>query len=254
MEKFAALVTIVNTRREAYFARRERIEAAFSESNHGMTPTRDVNGRYHAPCDGYVLPNAHRNDYNRDYDGHCFGKGEFLPIPLSNDDKFFGSSSSFDPSKYEYKRKVKATVEVINELKNCGFPLDVSHGKTWEQGGVAVAYCYLSGLWKELVDEAVKVLEESLQNSLPKEPEVYMEEGRHTVTGVITFCQTKIDPMYGVLEKMMVTTSEGHKLYGTRPSSVAESNVGKTITFTATFKKGKNGMSFYSRPAKVQLS
>ena len=252
MEKFASLTAIVEANRQAYIARMERLENAFSEDNNGMIPNVDCNGRYHAPCDGYVIPNAYRTDYNRDYSDVLFGKGEFLPIPLTNDDKFFGGSS-FDSSKFEYKAKVKAPVEVINQLKEAGFPLDVSHGKTWEQGGVAVAYCYLSGMWKTLVNEAVSILEQSLVNSVPKDPEVYLEEGRKTITGTIAFVQTKFDPMYGALEKMMVTTQEGHKLYGTRPSCVPENSVGREITFTATFKGGKNGMTFYTRPAKVVM-
>lgn len=252
MEKFAALVTIVEAHFAAADARMKRLCEAYAEENKGMTPILDSMGRLHAPCDGYELPNAYRTEYAREYDGVLFGKGEFLPIPLSNEEQFFGRKD-FDPTKFMISKRVKAPVDSIRELNDQNFPLLVESGKSWEQNGLEVAYAYLKGPWKDLVEAAAAHLESELQNKVVAEPEVYMEEGRHTVTGKIAVIKPVNDPLYGPSWKMMVVTEQGHKLWGTRPSALTQEDQGHIITFTAAFSKGKNGMSYFKRPTKVMV-
>lgn len=248
MVKFAPLFAIVEAQLAAYRARRDAIELAWSESNSNIPPVMDSNGRYHAPCDGYVIPNAHCTDYNRDYSDVMFGKGEFLPIPIYDESTF-----GHETVEYSHKTKVRATVQAIQELAGANLPLEVTHGKTWNQAGVEVAYAYINGHWKTLVEEAAKILAQSLE-TVSNEPEVYMEEGRHTVKGTIAFIKSYYDATYGALTKMMVTTEAGHKLFGTCPSCVPSDAQGKVVQFTATFSRGKNGMTFYKRPSKVVLN
>lgn len=230
--------------------RRNRIEKAWKESNSDIPPTLDSQGRYHAPVDGfrYMIPDS-VFDYKVDVEGRIFGAGEYLPVPLTSDDDFFGGFNKFyDES---YKEKVKAQVSLINEVKALDgkFGFEVEHGKTWEDGGEEYAYAYIKGI-RSMVKAAVVAFEECSKKA--EEVEVYVS-GKQTVKGQVIFTKITNSEFYGISRKMLVKTAEGAKLWGTLPSAVEIDYRGE-IQFTATFEPGQNGMSYFKRPSKVSIT
>lgn len=229
--------------------RRNRIENAWKESNSDILPTLDSQGRYHAPVDGYTIPDS-CFDYKVDIEGRIFGAGEYLPVPLTPEDDFFGEFNKFH-SDFTYKEKVKAQVSLIKEVKALDgkFGFEVEHGKTWEDGGEEYAYAYIKGI-RSMVKAAVAAFEECSKKA--EEVEVYVS-GKQTVNGQVIFTKITNSEFYGISRKMLVKTAEGAKLWGTLPSAVEIDYRGE-IQFTATFEPGQNGMSYFKRPSKVSIN
>lgn len=235
--------------RAAAQERRDRIEAAYREENSDVPPTRDCNGRYHAPCDGYMIPGDLLDtvEYRGCYDDHVFGAGEYLPVPLSADDDYFGGYNSM--FSVACQRKAKALVSVVVELQTLGpeLGLRVSHGKTWDQDGQVVAIAYVSGI-RAMVDAAVEALELPVKPR-EEEPEVYLPAGRHQVEGEVVHVKVE-EGYYGTTRKMLVKTAQGHKLWGSLPGAM-DTEFRGWISFSAQFEPGKNGMTWFKRPTKV---
>lgn len=253
MQKFAAVTAVVATLEANYAARQARIMAAFKESNSNITPTEDSNGRLHAPCDGYMLPTRYADMCEGDYSDRLFAAGEYLPLPVTADEEYIYNRGCIAMGNFPtYKQKAKAPVSIILELKAANiYRLEVSHGKAWDENGVQMAYAYLEGM-KSLVDAAKADLEAIYNGSKVAEPEIYME-GKQTVIGEILFTKPEYSDQFGYTTKMLVKTAEGHKLYGTMPAALPDDCKGKMVTFSATFKPGKGGLTYYSRPTKAAL-
>lgn len=254
MEKFTAVSATVTKLESQYNARQARIEAAFKESNSDITPTQDYNGRYHAPCNGYRLPAGYADMCeigSMDAD-KLYSAGEYLPEPIADEEHAYNRANLIKNLPNQYRQKAKAPVSDIEALKALDvYRLEVSHGRAWDESGVMVAYAYLEGL-KSLVDAAVKDLGEIYNGSKVAELEIYLE-GKQTVIGEILFIKPEYSDQFGHTVKMMVKTAEGHKLYGTMPAALPGDAQGKTVTFSATFKPGKGGLTYYSRPTKAAL-
>lgn len=248
--KFPQVLAVIASIEARFKARRAVIEAAYSEANNGMAPTVDSLGRYHAPCDGYVISDTWASQCTGDYYGRAFGRGEYLPIPCTDEEheqnRYYANQAR---PLYDYRQKVKALVSDIAELTALGLHgMEIGQGKAWtDDSGNLTAYAYLSGL-KSVVDGAAADLGTLYNASRVKGPEVYIE-GRVNVIGVIVAVKPQNDPMYGPSLKMLVTTPEGCKLWGTMPSALPYESQGKQISFTATFTKGKDGMTYFKRPA-----
>lgn len=251
MEKFTAVSATIATLEANYAARQARIMAAFKESNSDITPTEDSKGRFHAPCDGYMLPVKYADMCEGDYSDKVFAAGEYLPEPLVDEEHYYNRMNKL-ANLPTYRRKVKAPVASIEALQEMGvYRLEASHGRAWDESGVMVAYAYLEGM-KSLVDAAEADLGTIYNGSKVAEAEVYLD-GKQLVTGVIVMVKPENDPMYGPTVKMLVKTAEGHKLYGTMPKALPVESNGKTVSFSATFKPGKGGMTYYSRPTQAQI-
>lgn len=254
MTKYAPILAAVDSLKAKYAARLARLELAYSEANNGLEPTSDSQGRYHAPCDGYVLPSGWAELCLGDYDGRVFGRGEYLPVPCNDseheENRYYANLAR---PNFDYRQKVKALVSDIDGLKLLGIHcLEVGQGKPWvDDSGNATAYAYLEGL-RTLVDSAATVLGTLYRASKVKGPEVYIE-GRQGVTGTIVATKPHHDPMYGTSVKMLVTTEEGARLWGTMPSALPIDSQGKQISFTATFSKGRDGMTYFKRPACAMI-
>ncbi|MND22819.1 hypothetical protein D3C76_103000 [compost metagenome] len=255
MEKFTNVAATVARLVSLYEAREARITAAFKESNSDMEPTRDYNGRFHAPCNGYRLPDGYAAmcEIGSIDEEKLYSAGEYLPEPVFDEEHAYNRANLIRNLPNEYRQKAKAPVSIILELQAADvYRLKVTHGKEWDENGVQVAYAYLEGL-KSLVDAAVVDLGTIYNGSKVTGPEVYLE-GRQTVTGVIVMVKPEHDPVYGPTVKMMVKTAEGHKFYGTMPKALPMESQGKSVTFTATFKPGKGGMTYYSRPTGASIN
>lgn len=234
-------------------ARRARIEAAWKAENDDLAPTIDRNGRMHAPCDGYMMPD--NVDFRGDYDGHVFGAGEYLPVPLTDEDDYFGGYN-LNLSRFDYRKKVRATLADIESVMLIAkdYGIEVKHGKSWSDKGTMMAYAYVTGV-RKMVDVTVAALEKVKPAPIP-DPEVYIGEGRITVRGTIVHTKLQEVMQFSYYSptnayKMLVKTPEGAKLWGTLPSAVDPEYRGE-IEFTATFTKGDNGMTWFKRPAKVK--
>lgn len=253
MSNFKAVTATVATLEANYVARQARIMAAFKESNSKILPTEDSKGRFHAPCDGYMLTDSYAEMCEGDYSDRVFAAGEYLPLPLVDEEHYYNRMNKIDNLPNGYRQKAKAPVSIILELKDQNiYRLEVSHGKAWDESGVMVAYAYLEGM-KSLVNAAVTDLTDHYNSSKVQGPEIYLE-GKQTVTGEIVMVKPEYSDMYGAVTKMLVKTAEGHKFYGTMPKALPLESEGKSVTFTATFKPGKGGMTYYSRPSAASIN
>lgn len=253
MSKFSPILAVIADLSEQFKARRARIESAYSEANSGKEPTRDGQGRYHAPCDGYMLPDGWADLCLGDYSGRLFGRGEYLPIPCTDAEHEINRYFAIQDTPFGYKAKAKALVSDIAELKALKIRgLEIGQGKSWvDDSGNETAYAYLEGL-KSIIDAATGTLEALYQTTKVKGPETYIE-GRLDVVGIIVAIKVQTDPMYGPSRKMLVTTAEGAKLWGTMPSALPVESKGKQVSFTATFTPGRDGMSYFKRPACAMI-
>jgi hypothetical protein len=231
--------------------RRDRIEAAYKEQNSNIPPTQDRNGRYHAPCDGYMFPCEllGRVEYRGSYDDFVFGAGEYLPVPITEEDDYLGGYGSVFP--LDYKGRVKSVVSKIEELRAVDreLGLQVSHGKVWEQDGQKIAIAYVSGI-RAMVNAALAELALP-ENAREHEPEVYLQAGRQHVTGEVVYVKVE-EGYHGFTRKMLVKTPQGHKLWGSLPGCLDFDYRG-WISFSADFEPGKNGMTWFKRPTKVSI-
>ena len=167
LEAFANVVSVV---RERDAARIKRLEDAFLEANSNIPPTIDRHGRFHAPVDGYVLPEMFV-DYMKNYDDVIFAAGQYLPIPLTGDDYFdhfrFEKARQLD-AKYQAREKIKVETsladKVIGELKDNAY-ITFGKGQSWEVNNVSVCYLYMSSPNKSFLDMFFKVIKDAIENT-----------------------------------------------------------------------------------------
>lgn len=238
------ILDVVAEREAQHVARRNAIEAAFRETNSDIPPIVDRLGRLHAPVDGYMMPDGWESNNDKIY-----GKGQWIPMPRDPDADYF-FCGKFD---LQHRAKVMGTVtsitELINFVKSNNVPAEVGMGKSWEKDGQQVAYAYIKAQWKTLVAAIESCLTVVTATEVKPEPEVYVN-GKATMTGKIVSIKVQ-ESYFGPMVKMMVVTEQGHKLYGSLPSSLSDAERGDVVTFTATFEAGERGMSWFKRPSKA---
>lgn len=245
----------------------KRLESAYSESNNGMTPNVDSKGRYHAPCDGYMMPNAHKWDYgHKDYSDVLFGKGEFLPFlddPFT--DKVGANVKDFSD---KFKVKVNNSVkEMILECKEA-FSVNVSFGKEWESYGETFRYAWIVGGTVEkhfanfIAEEMVAQVEKKKAEEV-KVVKGIAPEGKVRIRGKIL--RTSVRQTYQVYnssiyaDKVIIELDNKSTVYGTLPSGLArmdkEELIGMVIEFNANFSHAKddNTHAFFKNPTKVEV-
>lgn len=262
--KLKTKVEELNANYEKYVA---RLEAAYSESNSGLEPNMDNKGRFHAPCDGYMMPKADIWDYgHRDYSDVIFGKGEFLPFledPFS-EKPFFGCK--------DFSSKFKVTVndsikEMILECKEA-FQINVSFGKEWEFKGEKLRNAWIVGGTMEkhffnFVDEEMNAQKEAVKSLETPVVKGIAPEGKTRVRGKILKVATR--QTYQIYnssiyaEKVLIELDNKATIYGTLPSSVAniekDNLTGIVIEFNANFTHAKddNTHAFFKNPTKVEI-
>lgn len=79
-------------------------------------------------------------------------------------------------------------------------------------------------------------------------------EGRVDITGEVITTKWK-SSYYGDTLKMLVRSTDGYKVWGSVPTSLASVKKGETIKFTATLEKSKDDetFGFFKRPAKASI-
>lgn len=240
------LITIVETAMAAELAKyaelQDRIMAAFETANNGKPVTIDCNGRFHAPCDGYLSA----------YCDQVYAGGQYIPMPSIEETMQRGTTL------FNAKIMVAANdQDSIREYARENF--DVSFGSSWDQAGVKVCYAYIKSFSKTVMtainsaEQAVKALrkEETIKfNQATKE---VVKEGRYDVVGrVIRTFVSAFDNGYQVTytNKMMVELEGGQLVSGTIPKKL-EAVVGDTVKFKATFVADTedNTKGKFSRPS-----
>lgn len=136
MQTLVNLLTMLSQYKADFKAKEDALELACTNANHGLKPTKDVNGRLHAPCAGYIFNDS------------IYGAGEYLS------DEHTRTSASFST-----KIKVKqASVAIISQV----WP--VTTGAVWSENGGMVCYIYVNGLSKTQKEE----LEETFPSTKTK--------------------------------------------------------------------------------------
>lgn len=257
------LTSIAEENKIRYIMRRNKIEAAYKESNMDLDPVVDCKGRLHAPCDGYMLPASILN-FVEGYDDQVFGKGEFLPMPKFEEDEFIFNQTSY-PDGHQSRVLVNFTEEeheMLEALSAETKTFGVSFGKSWVKNGSTHAYAYVCSRSKRVVDEIVnyftviankKADELKAKREAEKSVAGVAPTGRIVVRGTVV--SVKIyENYYGMTEKMMVKLENGSTVFGTVPSKISVNN-GDIVEFTATFKHAEddNKHAFYTRPSKAKL-
>lgn len=195
--------------------------------------TVDVDGRLHAPYDGYE-----RN-------GKYYRKGEFVEMNLDDSDL---------PIKGRFKGKVKINHDLFEGIKdlitNNGYG-ECSCGKTWDQDGQNVCYLYFDVFFKSVISIIKK---EASFNAVKEEP-VFLDEGKLTVTAKLVKVETNVfHNKYNTSVREVATfvTDNGAILKGTLPKALEDVEMGTMVEFTATFERSKF-CNVYKRPSKVKI-
>jgi hypothetical protein len=126
-----------------FVAKIEALEKACEVANHGLKPTKDANGRLHAPCAGYIFNDS------------IYGAGEYL-----SDDGMRQHAN--------YSAKVKVKVESLSIIAQV-WP--ASNGAKWVENGESVTYAYLNGLTKTQKEDIEAAFPSNRQKTLVLESE-----------------------------------------------------------------------------------
>lgn len=241
--------------------RHARIASAFSELNRGIEPNRDRNGRYHAPCDGYLIPDSYRLDYShRDYSDVLFGKGEYLPVPFDpfEDPLCKESFKDYAITKARFKVLESFKKEMTEFSKE--FEYSVSFGKAWtDKNDNIICYAYLSGMkmFINALESVVGYVE--VERSKAEVIKGEAPRGKQTVKGTIVGVKVVegFNNGYSVtyITKAMIILENNSTVYGTLASSICEAKKGDTVQFTATFEHSEkdNTHSYFKRPTKASI-
>lgn len=234
-----------------YIALRERVMKRAANANNGVPPKTGMDGRMHAPFDGYYWD-------EKEYHG-----GSYLPLtPEMWEELEMAKGSSLnhgDYSGYTKSAKIKSTIEMFNDVENLigmlaqegvRVPVEISHGKTWGNGD---CYIYIKTKVKSILDAMEVYAEEARSEYLAEARKSKGEspDGRLEVTGVVINLKYYIEG-----SKMTVKLENGSTVYGSLPSSIADCKKGDEIKFTATFERanGDSTHSFYKRPSKASIT
>lgn len=262
--KLQAKVEELNENYKKYTA---RLEAAYRESNSGISPNVDNKGRLHAPCDGYMMPHADKWDYgHKDYSDVLFGKGEFLPFL---DDPFTDKVGT-NVKDFSSKFKVKVNDAVKAMVIECkeAFSVDVSFGKAWKANGENFRYAWIVGgtLEKHFANFVSEEMVAQVEKKKAEEVAVVKgvaPEGKVRIRGKIL--RTSVRQTYQVYnssiyaDKVMIELDNKATVYGTLPSSLAkmdkEDLIGMVVEFNANFSHAKddNTHAFFKNPTKVEI-
>ena len=225
-----------------YQALQDRIMSAFESANNGKPVTIDCNGRFHAPCDGYVSA----------YCDQVYAGGQYIPMPSTDETMQRGSTL--------YNAKITIIADdqdTIREYAKDNFT--IGYGKAWSQAGSNVCYAYIKGYSKTVMtainsaEQSVKALrkEETINYNAATKQSV--KDGRYAVTGKVmkTFVSA-FDNGYQITytQKMVVELEGGQIVTGTIPKKLdaAEDEI---VSFKATFEANKEDPTTgkFSRPA-----
>lgn len=232
--------------------RQARILSFYSETNNGLSPNEDCNGRLHAPCNGY-----------EDIDGKgLYSKGEYLPIPEFVFEllELEGITCERGEGVFGQRTRILLPLEQATELAltlNQNYGLDSTKGKVFERDNIETCYLYVTGndALVKTIEEAMKAHKESERESR-KALKGTAPEGRVTVTAKLLKVYV-IPPLCSwdaPSLKMLVELENKATAYGTLPKAVHSAAVGDIFNLKGTFKHAQDDEThaFVSRPTIVK--
>ena len=239
----------------------KRQRAAIEVFHDEMEPTLDADGRFHAPCDGYVYP---VDIYG---ETRTFAAGSYLPeFNFDEDGEWIPPSGR---TVLTETPRVKLPASVIVELAELldGVPTSIKNGKVWE-ANEPTAYAYIYGSSKTLTHGIHDIVAQWSQEYYGEEKQRQIDtgelkpviEGRGPITGTVLGVKVE-DDFYGRTYKMLIEDDRKFKLWGTIPTAIWEAVndlqdlVKQRVAFTATVAQSQNDETFgiFKRPAKAQL-
>ena len=240
-----ALNTKITELNELRQKQQARILKAFSDSNNGMEPNEDRNGRLHAPCDGYEHFET----------GELYGKGQFIVMPEYDD---WYSPVSYPAKMYDpntrFKGKTADYQEVVKLMES--FNLRVKTGRRWYEGDHEYCYFTVTG-HKPLIDSITKTIEtmQAEQREHEKKFKGVAPTGKTTLKATIKGVKM-VESGFGrsirLVPKMIITLDNGATAYGTMPKVLADrgAKAGHEFMLKATFEQDKNDNThaYFTRP------
>ncbi|HAZ7884345.1 hypothetical protein [Citrobacter freundii] len=240
-----ALNTKITELNELRQKQQARILKAFSDSNNGMEPNEDRNGRLHAPCDGYEHFET----------GELYGKGQFIVMPEYDD---WYSPASYPGKSYDPNTRFKGLTADYQETVKLmeSFGLRVKTGRRWHES--AQEYCYFTVTGhKPLIGAIAKTVEaiQAEQREHERQFKGVAPTGKATVKAMlkgVKMVESGFGRSIRLVPKMIITLDNGATAYGTMPKVLADQDAkaGHTFTLKATFEQDKNDKThaYFTRP------
>lgn len=266
----ANIDSIIARKRDDYSAYRQRIENAYKEENSMLPPNVDCNGRLHAPCDGYKIPQFKLDacDYQEHYEEEVFAKGAFLPNPIREDNELF----FFTHNRYNIKFNHHLSLHLIGDeliesmraIETEDKPLNIRFSRTWKKNGETECYMNIYSAFKTINNKIKSVVNDFLEEKeaerkaaeeAAKALKGDAPEGRITVTATVSGLPVYDDYYKGLVVKLRITLENGSTAFGSLPASISDANIGDIIEMTATFtpKEDDKTHADFKRPAKTSI-
>lgn len=206
-------------------------------------PTEGVDGRLHAPFDGFLWENPYTMEIEE------YGGGQYLPVIGEWDD--IEKPISITRNRFW---KLRLTIDMYNVLAKTpwievGLPY-----KKWNIGDVPVCMAEVKTHRKFLVaiQEYSNKVFDDIYNDLKKD-KGEAPDGKQVIKG--TVLRVKIyEDFYGIVSKMTVELENKSTVYGSLPKCVPLDYRGE-IEFKATFEQAKDDKThaFFKRPSSVKI-
>lgn len=267
-----SIITIKN--KSLYEKRTERLNNAYAEANGNIPPTIDPKQRLHAPKDGYVIPSIQVNhcDFEEKYVDRLFGKGEYLPNPIREDQEFYFFHKTNKEFKHSTSIKLESE-EFIELFKNIDLedkPFSFKFSKSWTFNEEKNCYLTIHGAWKSVTEEFFFMHKEYTDIVKSEREEKREEErlrklalkgiapiGKDSINGTIISIKEKEGYMENsIVLKVLIELENKSTVYGNLPKSLYDAEKGSQVSFTATFNKASdtdNTHSFFKRPSKAKI-
>ena len=254
------ITNIINKNERIYNKRMESIEAAYKETNEMIPPNKDNLGRFHAPCNGYRIPQVQLDncDFTDCYEDRLFQKGSFLPNPIEDEFVWFNNNCY---NKFKMKSRILIQNETIEKLKEIDFkekPFMLGFGNTWSKGDNIFCYLYVSSDWKSIITlfkETIKKLENKKAKVAKSNKGVGLEGEKIEVIAKVINIKLKEDYYGNEVLKLMLEFENGSTAFGSLPKKIKDVVIGQFISFKASFSHDKNDNthSYYKSPSLSKI-
>lgn len=245
----------------------EKLIAAYKEKNEGIEPNVDSKGRLHAPVDGYIIPEKMRDAFDfRGKEDRYWGKGEFLPVPLTDLEMEEEKQKNYGKGNYGFRSKILTTKENAKEFIESDIAslhcFDLKIGNEFEKYGKLMCYLYFktdlfySNRVKKANDENIAHLnniESEKRAEAAKLKGNVPAEGKQELSGSVIKVSLYKDGDY-VSRRCVIELENKSTIMGTLPGCLFDDFKGK-IKFKATIKHSKNDKThgYFSRPHAVEV-
>lgn len=252
------LTELRDVQRAKYKAYRVRVTNRAIELNSGWSatlsgrksfdkcvdPTWGVDGRPHAPFDGYLWEDPITQEIE------AYGGGQYLPYA----DEADYISRPISESPYGFW-KLRITEEMYNSLCMMKESIDILPPyKTWVNEDINVFMCEIKT--NPIFLDAIKTFSDAFFTNLYEQLKLLKggaPSGKTHVKGILRSTKV-VESFYGPSIKMTVVLENGSTVYGSLPKSVSIDYRGE-IEFTATFEVAENDKThaFFKRPSQIKV-